>query len=60
MDQRKRNPMTIPKSFHPRHYVDRQYISRKEGEGGISSFGDNVDASIQGQEDYIKKQQRKN
>ena len=43
------------KALHPREDVDRLYVSRKEGGRGLASIEDNVDASIQGLEDYIQK-----
>ena len=47
--------MTIHKALHPRDDVDRLYVSRKEGERGLASIEDSVDASIQRLEDYIEK-----
>ena len=41
------------KALHPRDYVDRLYVSGKEGERGLASIEDRVDASIQRLEDYI-------
>ena len=38
--------MTMHKTLHPRDNVDRLYVSRKGGKG-LTSFGDNADASIQ-------------
>ena len=35
------------KVLHPRDDVDRPCVSRKEGERGLSSIEDSVDASIQ-------------
>ena len=55
MDQRTRELMTMHKALHPRHDVDRLYVSRKEGGRGLASIEDNVDASIQRLEDYIQK-----
>ena len=43
------------KAQHPRDDVDSLYVSRKEGEGGLTSTEDSVDASIQRLEDYIGK-----
>ena len=34
------------------------YTSRKEGEGGLASIEDNINASIQRLEDYIEKRGR--
>ena len=42
------------KALHSRDDVDRLYVSRKEGERGIASIEDSVDASIR-LEDYIEK-----
>ena len=47
--------MTIYKALHPRHDVDRQYISRKVEGRGFASIENSVDASIQRLEDYIVK-----
>ena len=58
IDQRTRKLMTMHKPLHPRDDVDRQYVSRKEGERGLSSIENSVDASIQRLEDYIQKQDR--
>ena len=35
--------------------IDRLYVSRKEGERGLASIKDSVDASIQRLEDYKEK-----
>ena len=40
--------------MHPKDDVDRLYVPRKEGGRGLASIQDNVDASIQRLEDYIK------
>ena len=58
MDERTRKLMTMHKALHPRDNVDRLYVSRKEGERGLASIEDTVDASIQGLEDYIEKHVR--
>ena len=50
--------MTMHKALHPRDDVDRLYVSRKEGGGGLTSIEDCVDASIQWLEDYIEKHER--
>ena len=47
------------KALHSRDYVDRLYVSRKEGGRGIASIEDSVDASIQRLEDYIEKHERR-
>ena len=41
--------------FTPRDDIDRIYTSRKKGGRGPTSIKNCVDASIQGLEDYIKK-----
>ena len=41
------------KTLHPRDSVDRLYVWRKEGGGGLASIEDNVDSSIQRLKDYI-------
>ena len=46
MDQGTRKLMTMNKALHPRDDVDRLYVSRKKGGGGLVSNEDNVDASI--------------
>ena len=43
------------KALHPRDGVDRLYVSRKEGERGLASIEESVNASIQRLEDYIQK-----
>ena len=53
MDQRKL--MTMHKALHPRDDVDRLYVSRKEGGGGLASIENSIDALIQRLEDYIQK-----
>ena len=55
MDQRTRKLMTMHKALHPRDNVARQYVSRKEGGGGLASIKDSVDASIQRLKDYMQK-----
>ena len=55
MDQRTRKLMTMHKALHPRDYVDRLYVSRKEGGRGLTSNEDSVDVSIQWLDDYIQK-----
>ena len=54
MDQRRKKLMTMHKALHPREGVDRLYVFRKEGEKGLASIENNVDASIQRLEDYRK------
>ena len=58
MDQRTRKIMTMHKALYPRDDVDRQYVSRKEGEKGLASIENSFDASIQRHEDYIEKHER--
>ena len=55
MDQRTRKLMTMHKALHPRGDVERLYVSRKEGGGGLASIEDSVDASIQQLADNIEK-----
>ena len=43
------------KALHPRDDIDRIYVSRKEGERGLTSIEDNVGVLIQQLEDKIKK-----
>ena len=47
--------MTTHKALHPRDYVDRIYVTKKEGGRGLASIEDSVDASIRQLEDYIEK-----
>ena len=47
--------MTMHKALHPRDAADRLYVWRKEGEKGLASIEDSVDASIQRLENYIEK-----
>ena len=54
MDQRTKNLMTMHKPLHPRHDVDKLYVSRKEGGRRLASIEDSVDASIQQLEDYTE------
>ena len=58
MDERTRKLMTMHKALHPRDDVDRLYVSRKEGGGGLASIEESIDASIQRLEDYIEKHER--
>ena len=58
MDQRTRQLKTMHKALHPRHDVDRLYVSKKEGGRGLVSIEDSVDALIQRLEDYIEKHER--
>ena len=46
-------------TLHLRDDMDRLYVLRKEGERGVASIEDGLDASIQGLEDYIKKNKEK-
>ena len=55
MDQKTRKLMTMNKALHPRDEVDRLYVSRIEGERGLTSIEDSVDSSIQQLENYIEK-----
>ena len=58
MDQRTRKLITMHKALHPRDDVDRLYVPRKEGGGGLISIEDGVDASMQRLEDYIEKHEQ--
>ena len=55
MDQRTRKLITMYKALHPRNDLDDLCVSRKERGRGIVSIEKNIDASIQGLKDYIKK-----
>ena len=50
--------MTMHKALHPRHDVDRLFVSRKEGGRGLASIEDTVVESIKRHEDYIEKYER--
>ena len=58
MDQRTRKLMTMHKALHPRDYIDRLYVSRKEGWRRLTSIEDNFDVSIWRLENYIEKYER--
>ena len=58
MDQRTRKLMTMNKALHPRDDIDRLYVPRKEGERGLASIEDTVDASIKRLEHYTEKHER--
>ena len=55
MEQRKSKLMTMHKALHPRDYVNRLYMSRKQGGRGLDSIEDSVSASIPRLEDHIEK-----
>ena len=61
VDQRRTNgsenkkTSDMHKALHPRDDVDTLYVSRKEGERGLTSIEDSVDTSIQQLEDYIQR-----
>ena len=55
MDKRTRKLMTMIKALYPRDDVDRLYVSRKEGERGVASIENSVDASIWRLKVYIGK-----
>ena len=46
--------------LYPRDDVDKLYVSRKEGERGLISIDDSVDASIKQLENYIEKRGERN
>ena len=52
MDQRKKKLMTMHKTLHPRDDVDRLYVSRREGGGGLTSIEYIFDESTQRLDDY--------
>ena len=58
MDQRTRELKTMHKALHAWDKVDKLYVLRKEGEKGVASIEDIVDASKQRLEDLIKKVER--
>ena len=55
VDQRTRKLMAIHKALYPRDYIDRLYVSRKEGVKGLASIEESVDISMQRLEDNIEK-----
>ena len=55
MDRRTRKLMTMHTVLHPRDYVDRLYVLRKERGRVFASIEDSVDQSIPRLEDYIEK-----
>ena len=54
MIQMTRKSMTMHKALHPRDDVDRLYVSRKEGKGGLTSSENCVDATLQRLKEYTK------
>ena len=54
MDQRTRKLMAMQKALHHGNDIDSQYVLRKGGRG-LTSIEDNVNASIQRLENYLKK-----
>ena len=46
--------MTMHKVLHTRDDIDRLYVPRKEGGGGLASFENIVDTSMQRFENYIE------
>ena len=58
LGQRTKKVMMMHNALHPRDDVDRFYESRKEGKGLVTIQG-SLNASIQVQEDYIKKSTEK-
>ena len=46
--------MIMHKALYPRDDVDRLYVSRTEGGGGLTSIVDGVDTSIQRLEDDME------
>ena len=54
IDQRTGKLLTMHKALHPRDDVDRLYVSRYEGRGGLASSDDSVDASIQQLKGYLE------
>ena len=55
MEQRTRKLMTMHMAIRDSKEVDRLYVTRKEGGGGVVSIQHSIDASIQRLEKYIKK-----
>ena len=55
MNQTTKKTMIIHEALHARDDVNRLHVSREEGERGLTSIQDSVDASIQRLENYTKK-----
>ena len=53
IDRKTRKLFTIYEALHPKSNVDRLYIPRKEGEGGLISIEDCVELAIRGLEVYV-------
>ena len=53
IDRKTRKLFTMYGGFHPRSDVDRLYIPRKEGGGGLISIEDCVELAIRGLEVYV-------
>ena len=47
------------KALHTIDYIDRLYVSRKEGRRGLTSIEDCIDGTIQELEEYTKKSKEK-
>ena len=56
MDKKTRKIMTMHKTLRLRDYIDRQYLSRKEGRG-LANIEDHVDTLIRLLEDSKKKKE---
>ena len=48
-----RKLFTLYGALHPKSYVDRLYIPRKEGGRGLIFIKDCVELAIRGLEDYV-------
>ena len=54
-----RKLMMMHKALHPVDDIDRLYMSKQEGERGLTNIEENMDASRQGLRDYIKKSKKR-
>ena len=53
IDRKNRKLFTIYGALHPKSDVDRLYIPRKEGGGGLSSIEDFLELTIRGLEVHV-------
>ena len=55
MDQRTKKVLVMKKNLQPRDGIEWLYMSREEKGRGLAIIEDNVDTSIEGHENRIKK-----
>ena len=51
--------MMMHKALNPRNYIDRLYVSRKEGDRILDNIENSINTSIRLLKDLVKKKQRK-